>query len=169
MDSGETRNAEEVMSVTPVPDGYHSVIPYLIVDGAAAAIEFYKQTFGATEVMRMAMGDKIGHAELKIGDAHIMLADEVPAMNYRSPKHFGGTATTVMVYLPDVDAAFDRALRAGAEQERAVQDQFYGDRSGTLVDPFGHRWMVATHVEDVPPEEIERRMKAMQSENSCSG
>ncbi|MGK6356022.1 VOC family protein [Sphingomonas sp. DT-207] len=152
------------MSVNLVPEGYRSVIPYLVVDDAAAAIDFYVKVFGATEVMRMEKDGKIGHAELAIGDSHIMLADEHPEMGYRGPKAFGGSAITVMVYLPDVDAAFARAIDGGATAERPVEDQFYGDRSGTFVDPFGHRWNVATHVEDVTPEEMEQRMAAMASE-----
>ena len=150
------------MSVNPVPEGYRSVIPYLVVDDAAAAIDFYVEAFGATEVMRMDKDGKIGHAELAIGDSHIMLADEHPDMGYRGPKAFGGSAVTIMVYLPDVDSVFARAKAAGGTAERDVQDQFYGDRSGTFVDPFGHRWIVAPHVEDVSPEDIERRMAAME-------
>jgi PhnB protein len=150
------------MSVNPIPEGYHSVTPYLIVDGAADAIAFYERAFGATEVLRMEMGDRIGHAEVKIGDSHVMLADEFPDMGHLGPKSRGGPTASLMIYLPDVDAAFARALAAGATEARAVQDQFYGDRSGTLTDPFGHQWTLSTHVEDVPPEEMERRMaKAM--------
>jgi PhnB protein len=152
------------MSVNPVPEGYRSVIPYLVVDNAAAAIDFYIDVLGANEVMRMEKDGKIGHAELAIGDSHIMLADEHPEMGYRGPTAFGGSAVTIMVYLPDVDAAFGRAIDAGATAERPVEDQFYGDRSGTFVDPFGHRWNVATHVEDVAPEEMDRRMAAMAGE-----
>lgn len=152
------------MSVNPIPEGYRSVIPYLVVDDAAAAIDFYVKVFGATEVMRMEKDGKIGHAELAIGDSHVMLADEHPEMGYRGPKTFGGSAITVMVYLPDVDAAFARATDGGATVERPVEDQFYGDRSGTFVDPFGHRWNVSTHVEDVAPEEMEQRIAAISSE-----
>jgi PhnB protein len=151
------------MSVNPVPEGYHSIIPYLVVKDAAAAIDFYTQAFGATEIMRMPMGDRIGHAELKIGDAHIMLADEFPESGHVGPESHGGTSVSIMVYLPDVDTVFARAVQAGAREERPVQDQFYGDRSGTFIDPFGHRWMIATHVEDVSPEEMQRRMEAMES------
>lgn len=152
------------MSIHPVPEGYRSVIPYLVVDDAAAAIDFYINVFGATEVMRMEMEGRIGHAELAIGDSHVMLADEHPEMGYLSPKSVGGKGmgTAIMLYLPDVDAVFARAQAAGATAERDVQDQFYGDRSGTFVDPFGHRWIVATHIEDVAPEEMERRMAAME-------
>jgi PhnB protein len=149
------------MSVNPVPEGYRSVIPYLVVDGAAAAIDFYVEVFGATEVMRMEHEGRIGHAELAIGDSHVMLADEHPDMGYLGPRKVGGTASSIMVYLPDVDAAFGRAVEAGATAERPVEDQFYGDRSGTFLDPFGHRWIVSTHVEDVSPEEMEQRMAGM--------
>lgn len=148
------------MAVNPIPEGYHSVIPYLLVDDAAAAIDFYAQAFGGEEVMRMPMDGRIGHAEIRIGDSHIMLADEVPDRGYRGPKAVGGTPVSIMLYVPDVDQVFARATEAGATTERAVEDQFYGDRSGTLVDPFGHRWHIATHVEDVSPEEMQRRMQA---------
>lgn len=146
------------MSVGHKPAGYFSVTPYLTVDGAAAAIDFYKAAFGAEEVMRMPMGERIGHAEIRIGDSHVMLADEFPEMNLLGPKSRGGSSMSLMIYTEDADAMFARAVAGGAESERPVEDQFYGDRSGTLVDPFGHRWMIATHVEDVPPEEMERRM-----------
>jgi len=144
--------------VKPIPDGYPRVTPYLHVDGANAAIEFYSKVFGATERMRMpAPGGKIGHAELQIGNSVIMLADEFPDMNVRGPKTIGGTPVTVMVYVEDVDQAFDRAIKGGAKEIRPVMDQFYGDRSGEFEDPFGHRWNVATHVEDVPPDEMAKR------------
>ena len=148
------------MSVKPIPEGYHSVTPYLVVDGAAEAIDFYKKAFGATEVLRMPMGDKIGHAEIKIGDSHVMLADEFPERDIRGPKARGGTASSLMIYVEDVDSTFKRALDAGAKTDgdMEVKNQFYGDRSGSLVDPFGHKWTIATHVEDVAPEEMERRM-----------
>lgn len=149
------------MSVNPVPEGYHSVTPYLTLDNAAAAIDFYTRAFGATEVMRMPMGDKIGHAEIKIGDSHVMLSDEWPDMNKLSPKTRGGPTAGLMVYVPDVDAAFQRAIDAGGEVERAVENQFWGDRSGAVRDPFGVTWMLATHVEDVAPDEMGRRMAAM--------
>jgi len=144
--------------VKPIPDGYPRVTPYLIVDGGAAAIEFYGSVLGATERMRMpAPGDKVGHAELQIGDATIMLADEFPDMGALSPKTVGGTPVTLHVYVEDADAVFDRAVNAGAKALRAVEDRFYGDRSGEFEDPFGHRWSVATHVEDVPPDELAKR------------
>lgn len=142
----------------PVPAGYHSVTPYLIVRGAADAIDFYKRAFGATEAMRMqGPNGKIGHAEIRIGDSAIMLADEYPDMGYRSPQSLGGAGVSLMIYVEKVDETFNRALAAGAKELRAIVDQFYGDRSGTLQDPFGHVWTVSTHVEDVPPEEMRRR------------
>lgn len=149
------------MSAKPIPDGYHSVTPYLIIDGAAAAIDYYKKAFGAEEVLRMPMGGKIGHAEVKIGNSHVMLADEFPEMDIRGPKSRGGATSSLMIYLEDVDSAFARAIEAGGTVDRPVEDQFYGDRSGTLIDPFGHKWTLATHVEDVPEEEMQRRMAAM--------
>ena len=149
------------MAVTAVPEGYHSVTPYLVVDGAAAAIDWYRRVLGATEIMRMPMGDRIGHAEIRIGDSVVMLSDEWPDMNLLGPKTRGGVTASLMVYVPDVDAAFARATEAGATEERAVADQFYGDRSGTLVDPFGHRWMISTHIEDVTPEAMQDRMEKM--------
>jgi PhnB protein len=152
-------------SVKPIPDGYPQVSPYLVVDGASEAIDFYKQVFGASERMRMdAPGGKIGHAELGLGDSVIMLADEFPDMGFRGPKAVGGTPVTVSVYVEDVDATFDRAVQAGAKGLRPVEDQFYGDRSGQFEDPFGHRWSVATHVEDVPPDEMAKRAAAAMGE-----
>ena len=153
------------MATKAIPDGYHSVTPYLIVNGAAKAMDFYKRAFGAVELMRMARPDgKIGHAEMRIGDSAIMLADEHPEMGYRSPQSLGGAAVSLMVYVERVDDVFGRAVAGGAKELQAIKDQFYGDRSGTLQDPFGHTWTVATHVEDVPPEEMRRRAeKFMQS------
>jgi PhnB protein len=145
-------------NVKPIPDGYPQVIPYLAVDGASAAIDFYSKVFGATERMRMpSPGDRIGHAELEIGDSLIMLADEHPEMGIRGPKAIGGTPVTISVYVDDVDGVFDRAVKEGATATRQVENQFYGDRSGQFEDPFGHRWSVATHVEDVPPDEMGKR------------
>ena len=146
--------------VKPIPDGYHSVTPYLICDRAADAIEYYKNAFGATELFRMDHEGKVGHAELKIGDSPIMLADEFPQMGYRSPKALGGTPVSIMIYVEDVDTVYQRAIDAGATEVKPLQDQFYGDRSGTLTDPFGHVWTVATHREDVSMEEMNRRMAA---------
>jgi PhnB protein len=144
--------------VKPIPAGYPRVTPYLCVDGASAAIEFYTAVLGATERMRIpSPGGRIGHAELEIGDSLIMLADEHPEMDVRGPRSIGGTPVTVSVYVEDVDRVFERALQAGARALRPVQDQFYGDRSGRFEDPFGHRWSVATHIEDVPPDEMARR------------
>jgi PhnB protein len=148
------------MATKSIPAGYHSVTPYLIIKGAAAAIDFYKRAFGATELMRMESPDgRIGHAEIKIGDSAIMLADEYPEMGFRSPQSLGGAGVSLMVYLDDVDAVFDRAIDAGARELQPVKDQFYGDRSGTLQDPFGHLWTLATHMEDIPADEMERRSR----------
>ncbi len=149
------------MAVKPVPDGYHSVTPYLIIKGASRAIDFYKTAFGAQEIMRFpGPNGTIGHAELRIGDSVIMLADEQQA-HFRSPESYGGSPVSLMIYVPDVDKTFKQAVDNGAKEIRAVQDQFYGDRSGNLVDPFGHVWTVATHVEDVSAEEMKRRMEAL--------
>jgi PhnB protein len=146
------------MAVKPVPDGYHNATPYLIVKDAAKAIEFYKQALGAHEIMRFAApGGKIGHAEIKIGDSPIMLADEHPEMGYVGPQTLGGTTVSILLYVEDVDRVFDRAVAAGAKAQRPVKDEFYGDRTGTVIDPFGHLWSIATHKEDLSPEEIRRR------------
>lgn len=150
------------MAVQPVPEGYHTLTPYLIVNGAAKALEFYQKAFGAQELFRLTgPGDTIGHAEMKIGDSPFMLADEFPQMGAIAPKPGQGHAVSFMVYVPDVDAAFARAIEAGCSVLKPVQTQFYGDRSGSLVDPFGHHWTLATHVEDVLPDELQRRMEAM--------
>ncbi len=144
--------------VNPIPDGYPRVTPYLIVDGAAAAIDFYTSVLGATERMRMGGPEgRVGHAELEIGDSVIMLADEHPEMDAIGPKTVGGTPVSLHVYVEDADAVFGRAIEAGAKVLRAVEDKFYGDRSGGFEDPFGHHWHVATHVEDVPPDEMSKR------------
>ena len=149
------------MTVKAVPEGYHTVTPYLICKGAAAAIDYYKKVFGATELLRHdAPGGKIGHAEIKIGDSVIMLADEYEEMKFLSPQTIGGTGVLIMVYLDDVDTVFNRALAAGGRQHQPLEDKFYGDRTGTLIDPFGHMWTVATHKEDVAPEEMKRRAEA---------
>jgi PhnB protein len=150
------------MAVNPVPADYAGVTSYLIIRDAAKAIDFYKRAFGATEMFRMPMPDgKIGHAEIKIGGGIVMLADEMPGTVCKSPQTLAGTPIGLMFYVPDVDAVFARALAAGGKEVKPLQNQFYGDRSGTLTDPFGHVWTVATHVEDVSPEEIDRRMKKM--------
>ncbi|MGI9102406.1 MAG: VOC family protein [Terriglobales bacterium] len=144
------------------PAGYHTVTPYLIVKNAARALDWYKSVFGATEIMRFPMPDgKIGHAEIKIGDSFVMLADEFPQRKAVSPQTIGGTASAIMIYVPEVDAVFKKAVSNGATVHEDVQDKFYGDRSATIYDPFGHQWTIATHVEDVTPEEMKRRMAAM--------
>jgi PhnB protein len=149
----------------PVPDGYHNVTPYLSIRGASDAIAFYKKAFGAEEIYRMPMPEgKVGHAEIQIGDSRIMLADEFPDMPdavAKSPATLGGTTFSLNVYIPDVDARFQRAVDAGATIKRPVKDQFYGDRSGILEDPFGFVWILSTHVEDLTPEEMQERMEAM--------
>jgi PhnB protein len=150
--------------VQPIPEGYPRVTPYLIVDGASSAIDFYTSVLGATERMRMdAPGDKVGHAELEIGDSVIMLADESPEMDARGPRTVGGTPVSLYVYVEDVDSVFERAVDAGATALRPVEDRFYGDRTGSFEDPFGHQWNVGTHVEDVPPDEMEKRAAAAMS------
>jgi len=150
---------EVTVAVKPVPDGYHSVTPYLIIDGAAKAIEFYKNVFGATEILRLPGPDgKLGHAEIRIGDSVLMMADEMKDMGYRSTKALGGNPVGIMLYVEDVGRTFEKAVASGATVEKPVQDQFYGDRSGTVLDPFGYKWTIATHVEDVSPEEMKRRI-----------
>jgi len=151
------------MAVKPIPDGYHSVTPYLVIKNSATkAIDYYKKAFGAKELVRMAgPGGTIGHAEIKIGDSVIMLADEMEGMGFKSPLSLGGSPVGLMIYVKDVDATYKGAIKAGGKELKPLENQFYGDRSGTLSDPFGHRWTVATHVEDVPPKEMEKRMKAM--------
>ncbi len=144
--------------VNPIPADYPRVSPYLCLDGAEAAIAFYRDVFGAVERLRMAGPDgRIGHAELEIGSSIIMLADEYPDMGYLGPKSVGGTPVTIQIYVDDVDAVFARATAGGATETRAVENQFYGDRSGQFLDPFGHRWNVASHVEDVSPDDMASR------------
>jgi len=145
-----------------IPKGYHAVTPYLSVKGAADAIIFYKKAFGAKEIMRLpGPNGTIGHAEVQIGDSRIMLADEFPEMNFRSPRSVGGTPVTIHLYMQDADKVAQKALAAGAKLLRPVADQFYGDRSGSLEDPYGHVWYVATHIEDIPMKELEKRAAAM--------
>ena len=147
------------MTVPPQPPGYHSVTPYLALRGAARALDFYARAYGATEIMRIPMGELIGHAEIRIGDSVVMLADEMEG--HAGPQTLGGTPVSLMIYTDDVDAMFARAIAAGATVKRPVENQFYGDRTGVLVDPYGHVWSIATHVEDVSSEEIARRLAAM--------
>lgn len=146
--------------VKAIPEGYEAVIPYLVVRDGAGAIDFYKKAFGATEIMRYEDNGKVGHAELKIGQGVFMLADEYPDMGYTAPKAGERPAAGMMVYVEDVDSVIERSVSAGATIDRPVEDQFYGDRAGGIVDPFGHRWYLATHVEDVSPEEMEKRAAA---------
>ena len=150
------------MTIKSIPDGYHSVTPYLSIKGAAQAIEFYKRAFSATELFRLvAPSGEIGHAEIKIGDSPIMLADPCEEGAFRNPQSLGGSSVGLHVYVEDVDALFVQAVDAGAKALRPVQDQFYGDRTGTLEDPFGHVWFLATHKEELTPEEINRRAEAL--------
>jgi PhnB protein len=149
------------MAPKPIPEGYHTITPYLALDDASEAIEFYKRAFGAKERMRMdAPGGKIGHAQLEIGDSVVMLSDTFPQSYVKPPKELGGTTGDVFMYVEDVDAVVKQAVEAGATVEMEVSDQFWGDRFGSVVDPFGHHWSIATHVEDVPPEEMAERGKA---------
>lgn len=147
--------------VNPIPQGYHSITPYLVLDDASRAIEFYKQVFGAKETVRMAgPGGKVGHAELKIGDSMLMLSDEMPGSGNRSPKSLGGSPVSIFLYVDNVDAVFDEAVKAGAKGDTRPQDMFWGDRFGHLTDPFGHSWALATHIEDVAPQEMQKRAEA---------
>ena len=145
-----------------VPDGFHTATPYLVITNAAKAIEFYREVFNATELSRLATLDgKVGHAEIRIGDSRLMLADEFPEWDARSPQTTGGSTVFIMLYVEDVDEVVSRAVAAGAKLFKPVEDQFYGDRSGSLTDPFGHKWTIATHKEDVPLEEIKSRACAL--------
>jgi PhnB protein len=147
--------------VKPIPDGYHTITPYLSVNGATAAIEFYKRAFGAREVLKLAQPDgRVGHAELQIGESRIMLADEFPQMDFRSPPSIGGTAVHLHMYVENADAIVNQAVAAGAKLLRPVEDQFYGDRLGTVVDPYGHVWHVSTHTEDLSMDELRKRAAA---------
>ena len=149
-------------TVKAIPEGFHSVTPYLSISGAAQAIEFYKKAFGAIELVRMPAPDnKVGHAEIKIGDSIIMMADEVPGMGNRSPQTLGGSPVGMLLYVEDADKVFHQAVAAGAKAERPLKDEFYGDRAGSVRDPFGHEWHIHTHIEDVTPEEMQKRMAAM--------
>jgi PhnB protein len=149
------------MAAKPIPDDYPRVMAYLTIDGASDAIDFYTKVFAAKERVRLGGPDgKVGHAELQIGDSVVMLADTFPEMGGPSPKSLGGTPVGLMVYVEDVDDTFKRALDAGATEDQKVEDRFYGDRAGQFTDPFGHKWMVATHIEDVPPDEMAKRAAA---------
>ena len=144
--------------VSPIPEGYRSATPYLVIRGAARALDFYKRAFGATELFRLeGPGGAVGHAEMKIGDSTIMLGDESPAAGINSPQSLGGSPVSILLYVEDADAVFARAIAAGAKVTRPMKDQFYGDRSGGIEDPFGHLWFIATHMEDVPLDEMKRR------------
>jgi PhnB protein len=156
-------------SVKPIPEGYHSVTPYLFVRSAASAIDFYKNVFGATEVVRMAGSNgKIMHAELRIGDSIVMLADENPTTGVMSPQTIGGFSVGLHLYVENVDAVILKAVDNGSKLLRPIKNQFYGDRSGSVLDPFGHMWSVATHVEDVSPEEMRKRMTAAMGQTAGS-
>ena len=149
------------MTIQHIPDGYHTATPYLIMKGAAEALAFYQQAFGAKELFRMERPDGgIGHAEIQIGDSRLMLADEAPGLGLFGPVSLGGTTVSLLLYVEDVDTSVERAIGAGARLVREVQNQFYGDRSGTISDPFGHQWTIATHIEDVSPEEMSRRLQS---------
>ena len=149
------------MATQPIPEGYHTATPYLAVDDAAEAIEYYTKAFGAKERVRMATPDgKVGHAELEIGDSLVMLSDPFPQASTKTPSELGGTSVSVFMYVEDVDAVVKQAVDAGAIVTMEVADQFWGDRFGSVTDPFGHLWSIATHVEDVPPEEMAERAKA---------
>jgi PhnB protein len=151
------------MAVKSIPEGYHSITPYLVIKNCSAAIDYYVKAFGAREVVRMdAPGGKIGHAELMFGNSYVMMADEHPDQGHIGPETVGGTPVGLMFYVDDVDAVFNRAVENGATVTEPLENKFYGDRSGSIKDPFGHKWMISTHVEDVTPDEMERRMKAMQ-------
>jgi PhnB protein len=150
------------MSVKAIPAGHHTASPYLAIKNAAEALEFYKKAFGANEIYKLMMPDgRLGHAEMRVGDSIIMMADEFPEYGGKAPQTLGGSPVSIYLYVEDVDAFFKKALAAGAKERKPVMDQFYGDRSGQLEDPFGHLWWVATHKEDVAPEEIQKRAEAM--------
>jgi PhnB protein len=156
-------------AIKPIPNGYHSITPYLAIRGASEAIDFYKQAFGAIEKTRLeGPNGNVGHAEIEIGDSVIMLADECPDMQFLSPAKYGGVSVSLHLYVEDCDAVFQRAVTAGANVDQPLSDKFYGDRSGSVIDPFGHRWYISSHKEDVPFEEIQRRAKAMLSEKPAS-
>ena len=150
------------MKAKPIPDGHHTVTPYLAIKNGIKALEFYKKAFDASEIQKLILPDgRLGHAEIQLGDSIIMLSDEFPEYGGKSPQTLGGTPVNIHLYVEDVDAFFKNAVAAGAKEIKPVKDQFYGDRSGQIQDPFGHLWWVATHKEDVPPEEMQKRVEAM--------
>ena len=154
--------------VKPVPDGYHTVTPYLACADAAQAIAFYKKAFGAKELLRIpGPGGKIGHAELRIGDSRVMLADEYRDMDFLGPLSRGGSAVHLHIYMPNADKVVERAVEAGAKVVQPLEDKFYGDRTGSVQDPFGHVWLIATHVEDVPPRELRKRAEKMMKDRGA--
>jgi len=158
----KSKATPKAQTVKPVPEGYHTLTPYLIVRGGANALEFYKKALGAEELYRFDAGaGKVGHAEMKIGDSIVMLADEHPEMGFKSPQSYGGTPVSLLLYVENCDAALQQAVAAGAKITRPLADQFYGDRSATVVDPFGHMWTIATHKEDLTPEELQKRAAEM--------
>jgi len=152
-----SQSSKQPLPNSAIPQGYHSITPSVVVDDAAKALAFYREAFGATETYRLPMGDKIGHAEIQIGDSRLMLSDEYPEWDALGPRARGGATGSFLIYVPDADAAVERAVKAGAKVLQPVENQFWGDRMGTVADPFGHKWMLGTHVEDVPPEEMQRR------------
>ena len=155
--TSQTSGGKSAIPQGAIPQGYHSITPSVVVDDAAKALAFYREAFGATETYRLPMGDKIGHAEIQIGDSRLMLSDEYPEWDALGPRARGGATGSFLIYVPDADAAVERAVKAGAKVLQPVENQFWGDRMGTVADPFGHKWMLGTHLEDVPPEEMQRR------------
>lgn len=155
------------MTTNPIPAGYEGATPYLVITGAAEALDFYQRAFGAEVLMRLKQPDgRIGHAEIRIGKAVVMLADEFPEMGFASPKTLGNSPVGLMLYVEDVDARFEQALAAGGQELRPMADQFYGDRSGTLIDPFGHMWTLASRLEDLAPAEVEARFEQMMQDEA---